>query len=120
MKIRTVESGSYAAAKPKSPEAMLATDDAAYARLWSSIAGGDTRPPVDFAKESVVFLLAGSKPTGGWSIEPRGAMLDGDTLVIDAVIKGPPPGGIVTQAFTSPFAVVAVDTRNAKDVRWAQ
>lgn len=118
VEIRTIRSGAYAAAKPDAPQSATASDDASYRRLWSSMIGGGEIPAVDFASESVVFLLAGSKPTGGWSVEARGATLDGETLVVDAPIKAPPPDAIVTQAFTSPFAVVAVNTKAFKDVRW--
>ncbi len=115
---RTISSGAYAAAKPESPQSAAAFDDATYRRLWSTMIGGGEAPAVDFASESIVFLLAGSKPTGGWTIEVRGATVEGETLVLDAAIKGPPPDAIVTQAFTSPYAVVAVKSKLFKDVRW--
>jgi len=118
--LRTIGSGAYAAAKPSAPQAVAASDDATYRRLWSSLIGGGDPPAVDFTTDSAVFLLAGSKPTGGWSVEARGAAVEGETLVIDAAIKSPPPGAIVTQAFTSPYAVAAVSTKAFKDVRWKQ
>ena len=118
MELRTISRGAYAAATPDAPQAVAASDEATYRRLWPTTIGGGEPPAVDFATESVVFLLAGAKPTGGWSVVPRGATLDGDTLVIDAAIQGPPPDAIVTQAFTSPYAVVAVKTKAFKNVRW--
>lgn len=80
--------------------------------------GGGSPPPVDFQSDSAVFLLAGSKPTGGWTVVPRGASVEGKTLVVDAAIQPPPPDAYVTQAFTSPYAVVAVSTKAFEDVRW--
>lgn len=118
MELRTISSGAYAAARPQTPQAIAATDDATYRRLWPTTIGGGEPPAVDFATDSVVFLLAGAKPTGGWSVMPRGAKVEGDTLVIDAAIQGPPPGAIVTQAFTSPYAVITVKTKAFTDVRW--
>src|SRR5688572_15539724 len=115
---RTISSGAYAAAKPESPQSGVALDEGTYRRLWSSMIGGGEAPAVDFAGESVVFLLAGSKPTGGWTIDVRGASVEEETLVVDAAIKGPPPDAIVTQAFTSPYAVIAVKSKSFKDVRW--
>lgn len=115
---RTIRNGAYAAAKPDAPRSAAAFDDATYRRLWSSMIGGGEIPAVDFESESVVFLLAGPKPTGGWTIEVQGATLEGETLVVDAAIQAPPPDAIVTQAFTSPFAVVAVKSKSFKDVRW--
>ena len=47
--------------------------------------------------------------TGGWSIQPTSARVEADgTAVIDAKVQGPPPGGIVTQAITYPYAVIVV------------
>ena len=118
MDLRTISRGAYAAAKPAKPEAVAASDEASYRRLWTGLVGGGEAPVVDFASESVVFLLAGEKPTGGWSVEPRGATVEGEMLAVDAAIKPPSPGAIVTQAFTSPYAVVTVKTKSFKDVRW--
>lgn len=118
VELRTISRGANAAAKPSQPQAISAADESAYRRLWPSTIGAGEPPAVDFAKESVVFLLAGEKPTGGWSVEARGAVVEGETLVVDAVIHAPPPGAIVTQAFTSPYAVIAVNTKAYKDVRW--
>lgn len=118
MELRTLGSGAYAAAKPQTPQATAAHDQKRYEELWGSMIGRGEMPPVDFTKEAAVFLLAGSRPTGGYSIEPKGASLDGETLVVDAPIKGPPPDSMVTQAFTSPYAVVAVSAKNFKDIRW--
>jgi len=117
VELRTISRGPYAAAKPDQVQAVAAPDEESYRRFWPLIGVGEA-PAVDFATESVVFLLAGSKPTGGWSVEARGAKVEGETLVIDAVIKPPPPDAIVTQAFTSPYAVITVKTKAFKDVRW--
>lgn len=118
MELRTISRGAYAAARSQAPQAVAAPDDATYRRLWPTLVGGGEPPAVDFATESVVFLLAGAKPTGGWSVVPRGAAVEGSTLVVDAAIQGPPPDAIVTQAFTSPYAVITVKTKAFTDVRW--
>jgi PrcB C-terminal len=115
---RTIRTGAYAAAKPEQKQAVAALTEADYRRLWPSLIGGEEPPAVDFASESVVFLLGGAKPTGGWSVVPRGATLEGTTVVIDAVVQGPPPDSMTTQAFTSPFAVIAVKSKDFTDVRW--
>ena len=117
MEVRMIGSGQYAAATPAQPQALAAHDEASYDRLWTSAVGRGEAPPVDFENDSVVILLAGSRPTGGFTIEVRGAAMEGETLVIDASVKPPPAGAIVTQAFTSPYAVIAVNAK-FKDVRW--
>jgi PrcB C-terminal len=118
VELRTLQTGGYPAATPRQHEAHLAADEKTYRELWRSLIGDNPPPAADFAKESVVFLFAGQRSTGGHSIEVRGASVEQTTLVVDAEIKGPPPGSMVTQALTSPFAVIAVSTKNAKDVRW--
>jgi hypothetical protein len=69
----------------------------------------------------VVFLLAGTRTSGGWSVEPAAVSVESDgTAVVVAKIKGPPAGSMVTQALTSPYAVVHVADRNVRKVRWAE
>lgn len=119
---RTLTTGNNAGISPAGQQVESASDDATYQRLWSQIVGDpDRRPEVDFTKESVVFLLAGQKSTGGYSIEPRRTRIEGRTLVVDAVVRNPPADAITTQALTSPYAVVAVHRmRPFDDVRWGQ
>ena len=117
--MRTLATGSYAAVKPESPQAVAITSADEYATIWEQTLGGNAqRPEVDFGKESVVILLAGSKPSGGYSVEPKSVRIEGDVLVVDAAIKPPPPDAIVTMAFTSPWAAIAVDNKQFKTVRW--
>jgi len=80
--------------------------------------GGGEMPNVDFSREAVVFLFAGTRNTGGYSVEPQSATLEGETLIVDATVKGPPRDAIVTQVITSPYAVVTVDVRKFGDVQW--
>lgn len=118
VKMRSIANGSYAAVQPEQPRAVHVVAAGEYARVWEQTIGGGEPPAVDFASESVIILLAGSKRSGGYSVEPRGVRLDGRVLVVDAVVKSPPPDAIVTQAFTSPFAVIAVKTKALDSVRW--
>ena len=48
--------------------------------LWRQHAGERARPPVDFAKEMVVAVFLGSRPTAGFSIEIVGTREDGPAL----------------------------------------
>ena len=117
MEVRTLADGSYSRAESK--QAVAAFDEGTYHARWQSLISPDEQaPPVDFAKESVVFLTAGQYPTGGYALKFNGATIEGDTLVIDAVVEGPPAGAGTTQAITSPYVVIAVTGRNFTDVRW--
>ena len=118
--VRVVASGSHAAMSPAAKVAILAVDDAAFRSEWARVVGTPDLPAVDFETESVVFLLAGERNTGGYSVEPAGATVEGEMLVVDAAVQGPGPRSIVTQAFTSPYAVIAVKARGVTEVRWAE
>jgi hypothetical protein len=117
VEIRPLAADAYGAGTEKS--AQFAKDAATYQRLWASLIGNGTPPPVDFATESVVFVMAGQKRSGGYSVTVNGAALDGDTLAVDATVKSPPPNTIVSMALTSPYAVVAVKNRTFINVLWA-
>jgi len=118
LEMRTLITGQYAAAQPEGPATVAIRSEDEYARVWQEQIGSGQPPAIDFAKESVVILLAGMKRSGGYTIEPEGVMLEGRTLVVDATVTAPPSGGIVTMALTSPFAVIAVNTKNFDEVRW--
>lgn len=118
MEQRILAGGTNAAAEPDEPRAIAITKAADYQRAWDETIGGGKPPEADFKNESVIILLAGQRRTGGWRVGPRGVSMEGRTLVVDAEIAGPPPDAIVTQALTSPYAVIAVNTKNFDDVRW--
>lgn len=100
------------------PDSVVAFDDETFRSTWTTRVGGGEPPSVDFSKEAAVFVFGGMRNTGGYSVEVRKANIEGDALVLDVVVHGPPPGAIVTQAITYPYAVVAVTPRGFRKVRW--
>jgi hypothetical protein len=116
MDIRTIADGASAAAAEKS--AQFARDAETYRGLWDSLVGSGQAPAVDFKTESAVFVMAGTKRSGGYSVVVNGVSLDGRTLVVDATVQSPPPNAIVSMALTSPYAVVAVKNRTFDSVLW--
>lgn len=115
----TLASGSYAASQEERT-ALLATNAEQYRQLWSTLIGRGEMPAADFDAGVVVFLLAGMRNTGGWSVEPKSVTMDGDTAVVTAAVNAPPPGSMTTQALTYPYAVVAIGSRDVESVRWPQ
>jgi hypothetical protein len=113
---RSVANAGYASRTEKG--AVVAADEAAYRNAWNSMIGAGEAPAIDFASETALFLFGGQRPTGGYSVEVRGVTLDGDTAVVDGNVQGPPSGSMTTQALTSPYAVIAVQSRAIKNVRW--
>lgn len=114
--LRTISSGAYS--QVTSTSAFAVFDQKTYEVKWNEVIGGGEMPSVDFSKDAVVFLFAGTRSTGGYSIEVRGATVEGEQLIVDAVVHGPPSGSMVTQALTMPYAVVAVSGAKFKDVVW--
>jgi len=117
VQVRTISEGGSALDAPDA-HTVAALDEASFRSTWSARVGAEEPPPVDFSKEAVVFVFAGMRNTGGYSVDVRGAKVEGDTLVLDAVVQGPPAGAIVTQVITYPYAVVAVTPRAFRSVRW--
>ncbi|HYI09500.1 MAG TPA: protease complex subunit PrcB family protein [Thermoanaerobaculia bacterium] len=116
LETRVITEGGYAAGDFPQPQAMAARDQETLQRLWKDVGQG-TPPPLG-ENETVVFLFAGSRPTGGWSIQPPAAKIENGILVIEAAVQGPPAGAMVTQAFTSPYLVLTVNTRTFDDLLW--
>ena len=117
VEMQTIARGAYAHESERM--AVLATSDAEYRKLWQTLIGEGEVPAVDFEKSVAVFLFAGMRNTGGWSVQPVSVRVEEDgTAVIDAKVQGPPPGGITTQAITYPWAAVAIHSRDVKTVQW--
>lgn len=119
--ISTIAKGSYGAAEKR--EALLATSQADYRRIWRDVIGeGEGAPPdADFDSGVVLFLLAGTRSSGGWSVEPEAVTVESDgTAAIRATIERPKGGSMVTQALTSPYAVVFVRDRRVRKVLWPE
>jgi hypothetical protein len=122
---RTIAEGSYGAGASRDverersePAIYAARTEQRYRELWREHVGNQELPPVDFGTETVVFLIAGIRSTGGYAIEPRAAHLEGDQLTVEAPIRSPGEREIVTQAFTYPFAVLAVPRRDVQRAEW--
>lgn len=89
---------------------------AEWGTLWLRHAGERERPAVDFAREMVVGVFLGSRPTAGFSIEIVRAREDGQTLVVEYRETRARPGAVAAQVLTSPYHIVAVPTN--RDVRF--
>jgi hypothetical protein len=74
-------------------------------------------PKVDFAREMVVGVFMGGRPTGGFSVEIVGAREDGGALVVQYRETMPGPGAMTAQVLTSPFHLVSVPRVNG-DVKF--
>lgn len=98
----------------------IASTEEEYEALWSAHIGEEPRPPVDFARESAVFLLLGQRSTGGWSVAPESVTIRGNAVDVIATIGRPAPGGVTTMAFSAPYAVIAVPQPGLQSATWKE
>lgn len=87
---------------------------AEYQKLWTTAHGSaaPARPAVDFSKEYVIGVFAGSKPTGGYAVAVTSIIDTGTARTITVTLAKPGTSCIVTQALTSPFELIAVPLKD--------
>lgn len=93
-------------------------DEEAFASFWERLhAGRDPvpdRPEVDFETRIVVAIVQGQRPTGGYRVEIDEVWASEDERQIQVQFTETVPGEgcAVTQALTSPYVLVAVETKS--------
>jgi|694.fasta_scaffold15910_4 hypothetical protein len=68
---------------------------------------GESAPP-DFTQASAIFVSAGQRSSGGWSLEVLGVSAQAGALEVRAQAVGPAPDAIVTMVLTSPWQLVTI------------
>jgi hypothetical protein len=103
------------------PEYRLIRSQDALRDAWNAAHGAALAPPptpsVDFARETILGIFLGTRPTGGYAVAVRGVAVEGTDLFVDLDVRSPAPGAMVTQALTSPWAIVRVP-RGRLDAVW--
>lgn len=85
--------------------------------LWKVHAPTEKMPAVDFAKNMVVGIFLGSKPTAGYDVEITGVRTQDKDLIVEYVQKQPGRGQMAAQILTEPFQLVSVP-KHAGTVRF--
>ena len=85
--------------------------------LWRQHSPDLPRPTVDFAREMVVGVFLGSRPSAGFAIDIVSARDDHGALTVRYRETIPPPGAIAAQVITSAYCIVALPRRDG-DVRF--
>lgn len=104
--VKVLAEGSYGRAEQ--PFLFVARDGETYAQLKNMIENLPSASEIDFAKRAVVAAFAGTKNTGGYSVEIKKS---GEKISIS--VNSPPPGAMVTEALTMPYKIVAVEAGNS-------
>ena len=76
--------------------------------LWKEHAPTEKMPSVDFTKQMVVGVFAGSKPTTGYAVEITGVRTEGKDLLVEVVRREPARGTLAAQILTEPFHLVSL------------
>lgn len=63
---------------------------------------------LDFEREHLVLVGLGQKPTGGYGVTLESSRIVDDVLHLRVSVRQPAPDSLVTQALTTPCAVIAI------------
>jgi hypothetical protein len=86
---------------------LVIRDANAWAEFWSELGQGD-RPAVDFARDIVVAVASGQRPSGGYEIGIDRATHRNGELIVELVETAPGPNCMSTTSLTQPVDVVVI------------
>lgn len=83
-------------------------------KLWKTLFGTSStspeKPKIDFSKNQIMAIFAGTKPTGGYSISVSNVQDIQDKRIVSIVITKPDTSCVVTQAQTSPYEIIKISS----------
>lgn len=95
---------------------LLRTPDE-FSAAWNQAYGASLSVPplpgADLARETLVAIFLGPKPTGGYGLDVVGVTLEDGDLYVDVLERAPAPGAIVSQALTSPWLLIRIPRGDA-------
>jgi hypothetical protein len=107
--MRTIDQGTQSGIDEPRTVVVQSADE--WARLWRAHAADKPAPVVDFTKEMVVGVFAGSRPTAGYSVQIVGTREEADGLVVEYRVGVPDRDMMTAQVITSPYHLVAIPKR---------
>lgn len=99
----------------KNLSATLFSDTAEWKRFWENeirnpgTGGFESFPPIDFSQKTVLAILQGVKPTGGYYIQIDELSTQGNKIIAKVIINEPEQKDSQTQAVSAPYDVVKFD-----------
>lgn len=76
--------------------------------LWKEIGASSTEPFVDFKKDTVLAVFAGTEPTAGYGIGVSGIEDQAGVRTVHISIQMPGSGCMAAETITHPFELVTV------------
>jgi len=82
--------------------------DAEWMRLWQQHSPDRQRPTVDFAKDMIVGVFMGSRPSAGYNISIVSTFAKDGNVLVRYRESTPRPGTMTAQVLTFPYHLVAI------------
>ena len=86
----------------------LITTSAELAQLWQLTGAPGTAPAIDFSKDAVIAVFAGTEPTAGYGIAVTGVTDSATERMVSITLTSPDATCALAQSQTAPFQVVEV------------
>jgi hypothetical protein len=85
-------------------------------QVYSVLSPQPDAPAIDFGGTMVIAAAAGTRPSGGYSIDIEGIHVDAGAYYVVVRETAPGPGCITTAAITAPVVAVALPSSDAEVV----
>jgi hypothetical protein len=112
---RTVDKGEQSNID-EARQAVVRTD-AEWTTLWQQHSPDRQRPTVDFAKDMVVGVFMGSRPSAGYNISIVSTLAKDGNVIVQYRESTPRPGTMAAQVLTFPYHLIAIP-KAAGEVRF--
>ena len=83
-------------------------DQAEWDDAWEEIGRGGPPPDIDFRRDELLLVSAGSRPNGCYSLQVRRVRLRGGLLEVDADLNEPGSGCLCPDGIVRPVHVVRI------------
>ena len=113
---RTIEKGDQS--NVDSAMQALVRTDAEWTALYRKHNFDRQPPKVEFAREMVIAVFMGSRPTAGYTISIISALVVKGTMIVRYTESMPKPGSMTAQIITSPYHIVGIATAPVADVKF--
>jgi hypothetical protein len=106
LEMKTIEKGTDSAVDTGGQ--LIARTPAEWKKLWQSHAWDRELPKVDFARDMVVGVFMGSRPTAGFAVEIVGTHRENGTLIVEYRETRPGNDAMTAQILTAPYHLAAI------------
>ena len=103
---KTIEKGDQS--NVDNAKQVVVRTQAEWNKLWTEHGGDRQKPAVDFAKEMVLAVFLGSRPSAGYNISIVSTVQKDGKMIVQYQESMPAKGMMTAQVLTSPYHLVAI------------